>query len=154
MSVVAESGLDSGSDPDAESDLDAASTVDAASSCAAVRNSGTQLTGPPAHALELHVQSADHYALVHLWGELYTGTVGELIGLLDGLVRSGRTRVVLDFSRLYDLDGDAIAQLSHWRGALAASGGWLCLAAPRPWVRRLLEHMCLRGTFTVYSWPT
>ena len=33
---------------------------------------------------------------------------------------------------------------------LSASGGWLCLAAPRPWVRRLLEHMCLRGTFTVY----
>ncbi|HZU55765.1 MAG TPA: STAS domain-containing protein [Actinocrinis sp.] len=117
---------------------------------AAVRRRGTRLTGTPAHRLELRVQSADAYTIVHVWGELYTSRIGELSRLLDGLVRGGRTRVVLDLSRLYDLDGDAIGQLTHWRDALASSGGWLCLAAPRPWVRRLLEHMCLRGTFTVY----
>ena len=103
-----------------------------------------------AHRLELRVQADDGRAVVQMWGELYTDRIGELTRTLDGLVRSGRTRVVLDLSRLYDLDGDTIAELSRWQAALSASGGWLCLAAPRPWVRRLLEHMCLRGTFTVY----
>ena len=117
---------------------------------ATVRHRGARLTGTPAHRLELRIQAADDHAVVHVWGELYTSRISELTRLLDGLVRSGRTRVVLDFSRLYDLDGDAIGELTRWRDALTSSGGRLCLAAPRPWVRRLLEHMCLRGTFTVY----
>lgn len=102
------------------------------------------------HPLELRVQSADDYAVVQIWGELHTDRIGELTRTLDGLVRAGRTRILLDLSRLYDLDGDAITELTRWQAALCASGGWLCLAAARPWVRRLLEHMCLRGTFTVY----
>lgn len=117
---------------------------------ATVRHRGARLTGTPAHRLELRVQAADDHAVVHVWGELYTSRISELTRLLDGLVRSGRTRVVLDFSRLYDLDGDAIGELTRWRDVLTSSGGRLYLAAPRPWVRRLLEHMCLRGTFTVY----
>lgn len=103
-----------------------------------------------AHRLELRVQSEDDHAVVQVWGELYTDRVGELTRALDGLVRAGRTRILLDLSRLYDLDGDAITELTGWQTVFSASGGWLCLAAPRPWVRRLLEHMCLRGTFTVY----
>jgi anti-anti-sigma regulatory factor len=126
----------------AESNLDAGSTL----------GSGPTLgVGPePAHRLELRVQPGDDCTVVQVWGELYTSKLGELARLLDGLVRAGRTRILLDLSRLYDLDGDAISELGRWRNALAASGGWLWLAAPRPWVRRLLEHMCLRGTFTVF----
>jgi anti-anti-sigma factor len=111
---------------------------------------GSQLDAASAHRLELRVQSDGGHTVVQLWGELYTDRIGELSRTLDGLVRGGRTRILLDLSRLYDLDGDAITELTRWQAALAGSGGWLCLAAPRPWVRRLLEHMCLRGTFDVY----
>ncbi|HXR72849.1 STAS domain-containing protein [Actinocrinis sp.] len=110
----------------------------------------SNLEAGSAHRLELRVQCDDDHVVMQMWGELYTDRIGELTRTLDGLVRAGRTRVLLDLSRLYDLDGDAITELTRWQAALSASGGWLCLAAPRPWVRRLLEHMCLRGTFTVY----
>ena len=110
----------------------------------------SNLEAGSAHRLELRVHSHDDHAVVRMWGELYTDRIGELSRTLDALVRAGSTRILLDLSRLYDLDGDAITELTRWQAALSASGGWLCLAAPRPWVRRLLEHMCLRGTFTVY----
>lgn len=110
----------------------------------------SNLESGSAHRLELRVHCDDDHAVVKMWGELYTDRIGELSRTLDALVRAGSTRILLDLSRLYDLDGDAITELTRWQAALSASGGWLCLAAPRPWVRRLLEHMCLRGTFTVY----
>ena len=109
-----------------------------------------RLAGQPAHRLELRVQPGERYSIVRVWGELYISRLSELSRALDGLVRAGHVRILLDLSRLYDLDGDAIAELSRWQAGLAASGGGLWLAAPRPWVRRLMEHLCLRGTFTVY----
>ena len=57
----------------------------------------------------------------------------------------------LDASRLYDLDATAINKLGHLQNMLAAQTGGVWLAAPRPWVRRLLEQMCHRGTFIVHS---
>lgn len=132
MSIVAEPNLDTPSSP------------------AAVADYGARLTGQPTQRLELRIQHGNGCTIVQVWGELYTSRLGELSRALDALVRAGHTRILLDLSRLYDLDGDAISVLSRWRTALAASGGWLWLAAPRPWVRRLLEHMCLRGTFTVH----
>lgn len=135
----------------ADSNPIGASPVKASPSAAAPgRGGAARLTGQPAHRLDMRVQAGDDYTLVQIWGELYTGRLGELTRLLDRLVRAGRTRILLDISRLYDLDGDAISELTRWRAALTASGGCLWLAGPRPWVRRLLEHMCLRGTFTVY----
>lgn len=128
----------------------AESNIASASPAAVSGRGATRLTGQPAHRLELRVQTGDEYTLVQVWGELYTSRLSELTRLLDGLVRAGSTRILLDISRLYDLDGDAISELGRWRTALHSSGGWLWLAAPRPWVRRLLEHMCLRGTFTVF----
>lgn len=132
MSVIAESSLDN------------------PSSHGAIGNRATRLTGQPAHRLDVRVQPGERYSIVRVWGELYTSRLSELSRALDGLVRAGHIRILLDLSRLYDLDGDAISELSRWRAGITASGGWLCLAAPRPWVRRLMEHMCLRGTFTVY----
>jgi anti-anti-sigma factor len=111
------------------------------------------MSGQPAHRLELHAHPGEDHVVVQIWGELYTSRLNELTRVLDTQVRAGRTRVVLDISRLYDLDADAISILSRWQTALAAMGGCLWLAAPRPWVRRLLEHMCLRGTFKVFPTP-
>ena len=124
--------------------------ISASPSVTAPGRGAVRFTGQPSNRLELCVQPGDEYTLVQIWGELYTTRLGELSALLDRLVRRGQTRILLDISRLYDLDGDAISELVRWRTALTASGGFLWLAAPRPWVRRLLEHMCLRGTFTVF----
>jgi len=115
-------------------------------------SSGTaeRLIAPPEHRLELEVQSCDGYAIVGVSGELHAGAIGDLDLILETLVRGGRSRILLDLSRLYDLDADALAELTRWQSALATLSGGLWLAAPRPWVRRVLEHMCLRGTFAVY----
>jgi anti-anti-sigma factor len=107
-------------------------------------------TESPQQRLKLRVQSCDGYTIVNVWGELRAGTTDLLNGMLTALTRTSGTRILLDLSRLYDLDSDAISELSRWQTALASSSGGLWLAAPRPWVRRLLDQACLRGTFTIY----
>jgi hypothetical protein len=67
------------------------------------------------------------------------------------LTREGCNHVVLDLSRLYDLDVHAIAELGRLQTMLTVRQGGVSLAAPRPWVRRLLEFMCRRDAFPVHS---
>jgi anti-anti-sigma regulatory factor len=104
----------------------------------------------PLQRLKLRVQPCDGYTIISVWGELLAGTTDLRNGMLETITRGGSTRVLLDLSRLYDVDTDAIAELMRWQSELASSRGGLWLAAPRPWVRRLLEQAVLRGTFTVY----
>jgi anti-anti-sigma factor len=118
-------------------------------SVAAPSGDDEQLLEPSTH-LELRVRRCPGHAVVSARGELLSGTVGNLRRLLDTLVGEGCDHVVLDLSRLYDLDEIAIAELSRLKTVLTARSGSLSLAAPRPWVRRLLEHMCLKSTFAVY----
>ncbi len=101
--------------------------------------------------LELTTHQHSGYAVVSARGELNADTVGELTRLAETLAREGRPRLVLDASRLYDLDTTAINKLSELKNTLAAQSGDLWLAAPRPWVRRLLEHMCHSGTFKIHA---
>jgi anti-anti-sigma factor len=110
-----------------------------------------EASAEPSRRLRLRVQPYDGYTIISIWGELQAETIDELRGLLKTLHRTGCQRVLLDLSRLYDIDTDSIAELSRWQTVFASSaGGCLWLAAPRPWVRRLIEHTCLRGTFNVY----
>ncbi len=108
--------------------------------------SGTQTA-----RLELRVQPSRDHAVVRLWGELHADTVGDLVGTAATLAKQGCHRIVLDLSRVYDLDANSVAQLGRLRNLLAAHGGGLWLAAPRPWVRRSLDRMCRPGTFDVQS---
>lgn len=120
-------------------------------SCAAPESqmSWQSLTG--SERLKLYVQICDGCAVVGMWGELFADTIGELTRLADGLMSDGRYNIVLDLSRLYDLDEDAIAEFDRLQTALAAHKGSFSLAAPRPWVRRLLESMCRKDTFPVHA---
>jgi anti-anti-sigma regulatory factor len=120
------------------------------SPASAARCAPDELVAQPAPRFELHAQSCEGYTVVTIWGELRGSALVELNARLDALVAAGCRQVLLDLSRLYDLDADAICELTRWRDVLAASSGCIRLAAPRPWVRRLLEYMCLRGTFAVY----
>jgi anti-anti-sigma regulatory factor len=126
------------------------SIVDFPAASDVASDSGDQSAADLTPRLELRVQPCDGYAVISVWGELRAGGIDDLNKLLNTLSRAGYRRVLLDLSRLYDLDADAISELSRWQAKLASSSGGLWLAAPRPWVRRLLEHMCLRSTFTVY----
>lgn len=127
------------------------SIVDFPSASAAASDPGDQSAAVgPAQRLELRVQQCDGYTIISAWGELRAGTTDKLTGLMQTLVRTGGSRVLLDLSRLYDLDAEAITELIRWQNVLGDVSGGLWLAAPRPWVRRLLEYMCLRGTFAVY----
>lgn len=101
--------------------------------------------------LELRAQLRDGCAVIGVWGELFADSVGELTRLVDSLTGEGCDNLVLDVSRLYDLDADAVAELSRMQATLTARGGGLSLAAPRPWVRRLLESMRRRDAFPVHS---
>ena len=113
-----------------------------------------QLPAPPptnSVRFKLDVQMCDGCAVIAVWGELYADAVGELTRLVHSLTAGRSGNVVLDVSRLYDLDADSIAELARLRTDLTARRADLSLAAPRPWVRRLLESTCRKGTFPVHS---
>lgn len=126
------------------------SIVDFPAAASPASDPDDQLVAESPQRLKLRVQPGDGYTVISVWGELLAGTTDLLSGMLETLARSGCTRVLLDLSRLYDLDTDAVAELVRWQSEFASSHGGLWLAAPRPWVRRLLEQVVLRGTFTVY----
>lgn len=126
------------------------SIVDFPAATPAPSDPDDQLVVESPQRLKLRVQPHDGYTVISVWGELLAGTTDLLNGMLETLARGGRTRVLLDLSRLYDVDSDAIAELTRWQSELASRSGGLWLAAPRPWVRRLLEQVVLRGTFAVY----
>jgi anti-anti-sigma factor len=99
--------------------------------------------------LELRVQPGGDHAVVKLWGELHADTVGDLVGTAGTLADRGCARVVLDLSRVYDLDAGSVAQLVGLQSLLAEHGGGLWLAGARPWVRQSLQRMGRLDTFAV-----
>lgn len=103
--------------------------------------------------LDLCVAEYGVATIVAVWGELSAQTSDELDRVVEESAAAGRVHVVLDLARLYDLDAAAIAELVRLRTMLAGLGGGLWLAAPRPWVSRLLDHMVAKRTFELCATP-
>lgn len=96
----------------------------------------------------IRLERRDGYLIAALRGEISADAVNHLSDLVEALALPS-SRLVLDMSRLYDLDEAAITQLAVLRDQLAAEAGGLWLTGLRPWVRRLFEHMCTRDAFRI-----
>jgi anti-anti-sigma regulatory factor len=103
---------------------------------------------PPARST-VRLERRDGYLVAQLRGEISCGAMNHLTELAEALAVAGSRNLVLDLSRLYDLDEAAIAQLGVLRRALVVDSGELWLTGLRPWVRRLFEHMCTKDAFRI-----
>jgi len=75
--------------------------------------------------------------VVALAGDIDIHTAPQLDELLAGLLTEGRTEVVVDLAGVSFLDSSALGVLIAAQRDLAAAGGGLRLAAPRPQVRKV-----------------
>ncbi|HEU5331785.1 MAG TPA: STAS domain-containing protein [Actinocrinis sp.] len=105
---------------------------------------------PPASARStIRLERRDGHLVAALRGEISCDAVDHLSDLVEALALERGCRLVLDLSRLYDLDEAAITRLGELRDELIAGSGGLWLTGLRPWVRRLFEHMCTKDAFRI-----
>ena len=109
---------------------------------------GAQAFTPAPSRSTIRLERRDGYLVAALRGEISDDAVNHLSDLVEALALPS-SRLVLDMSRLYDLDEAAITQLGVLRDRLVADAGGLWLTGLRPWVRRLFEHMCTKDAFRI-----
>lgn len=116
---------------------------------AAVARSAEVPPAPAPTRSTIRLERCDGYLVAALRGEISVDSVDHLADLVEALALASGCRLVLDMSRLYDLDEAAITRLGVLRDELVAGTGELWLTGLRPWVRRLFEHMCTKDAFRI-----
>jgi anti-sigma B factor antagonist len=71
--------------------------------------------------------------------------------VLQRVVDEGARRVVVDLAEVRLMDSSALGALVYVFKTLRDRGGTLCLAAPRPLVRRVLSITSIDRAITVYD---
>jgi anti-sigma B factor antagonist len=95
--------------------------------------------------------TGDGVTVVRLSGELGADTVLPLQEALTALVDRQAYRIVVDLSELAFCDSIGLSSFveAHRRGS--AAGGWVRLAAPNPFMVRVLGVVGLLGRLPVYT---
>jgi anti-sigma B factor antagonist len=111
---------------------------------------------PPKHESDTAMQvSVAHRppdtAILILRGSLDIDTAPSLRANLHRLVERPSPRVVVDLSGLDFCDSMGVGVLVNAHGRAMERGGWVRLAAPSGFLRRLLDTLGLTGYLSVHS---
>ena len=89
--------------------------------------------------------------VVTLHGELGVDSAGPLRTTLAALIDRYRLRIVVDLAPLTFCDSIGLSAFvdGHWR--CTEVGGWMRLASPRPFLRRILDVVGLIGLVPLYE---
>jgi anti-anti-sigma factor len=102
----------------------------------------------------LHVQivdAEDGLVTAKLDGELSHATCAPVMELLSDAVNRGETRIVLDLGDLGFCDSAGLGLFVQLNRRTAEKGGWLRLAAPTPFVAKLLAMTNLDRALPIFS---
>lgn len=92
--------------------------------------------------------------VVTLAGELGVDTAAEVGAAIEPLVRQRASRIVIDLSRLSFCDSIGLSTFVDAHRRCAATGGYLALAAPSPFMRKLLDVVGVVRRVPVYPTVT
>jgi len=84
-------------------------------------------------------------------GQLDMETAPRLRAALEGLIEAGRTRIVVDLGRLTFCDSIGLSALVVAGRTCEATGGFLRLARPNPFMLNLLTVVGVRDALHTYS---
>jgi anti-sigma B factor antagonist len=90
-------------------------------------------------------------AVLSLSGQLDLDTAARLRTAFDELAGDRRWKVVVDLSGLDFCDSIGLSTIVVGHRLCAAQGGWLSLAAPTPFMVRLLSSVGIFGSVPVYG---
>lgn len=100
--------------------------------------------------LSLAVKETREITVVHCRGRLvYRNEAAALSGRLSEILPRTR-QLVLDLSGVESIDGAGLGGLVALMNTAHATGGMVKLAAPRKWVRNLLQLTNLSSLFEIY----
>ena len=107
---------------------------------------------PERRLLDVAIEVAgDRVTIVAPRGELDVDTAAQLRATIDGLLARGTTRIVVDLAGLGFCDSVGLSTFAVASAACARAGGYLRLAAPTPFLVRLLDVVSLLQRLPVYA---
>lgn len=95
--------------------------------------------------------AADRVTIVTPRGELDLDTAAQLRAVIEDLLARDTVRIVVDLARLNFCDSVGLSTFTVAGTACAAAGGYLRLAAPTPFLLRLLGVVGLLDRIPVYA---
>ncbi|HZD69574.1 MAG TPA: STAS domain-containing protein [Actinomycetes bacterium] len=101
--------------------------------------------------LDLRVKHRDEHALVHVSGEVDLATCPQLRDVLAELIGQGEHHLIVDLEHVTFLDSSGIGVLASALRRIREHGGSLCLTAPKPQVRRVLELTGITKLLPIYA---
>lgn len=100
--------------------------------------------------LQCHIEVVPEADILSIRGEVDTGTISLLRDSLQPIIGNSR-HVIVDLSELRYIDGSGLRVLSLAQQRSAAGGMQVLIAAPSPFVRRVLEIVSLDGAFSTFG---
>ena len=96
-------------------------------------------------------RSDSRATVVALRGELGLDDASELEALLTGMIDRSVTRIVVDVARLRFCDSIGLSTLADAHVRCTGAGGFVRLAAPTPFLLRILAVLGLLARIPVYD---
>jgi anti-anti-sigma factor len=90
-------------------------------------------------------------ALLSVHGTIDLSTAPALRDAVHQLLDARRTRIVVDLGGVDFCDSIGLGTFAYGRNHCVAAGGFLRLAAPSPWLARLLRTVGLTGPIPVHG---
>ena len=91
----------------------------------------------------------DRTHVIAVGGEIHVSTAGEFSRLLNEAIERGKTRVVLDLTRVEFIDSTGLSVLLNGLRRVTRRGGRMALVCTNPTVLRLFVITRLDSTFTI-----
>jgi anti-sigma B factor antagonist len=101
--------------------------------------------------MHITVDDRDGFTVLHLRGEFDTYYCPKLQEEIDGLVKAGETRVVLNMRLVKFINSTALGAIIKAHKGLEAKGGGLAVARPSTFVRTILEKVGLNRVVGLFD---
>lgn len=101
--------------------------------------------------MHISVEPRDEYAILHLRGEFDTFYVTALQQEIDGLVKNGIVRVVLNLRLVRYINSTALGALAKIRKQLEGKGGKVVVSRPSPFARDMMTKVGLDRVLGIYD---
>ena len=101
--------------------------------------------------LSLQFCIEEHYALVHIGGELDIATAPAARDFLLDALAARHGRLVIDVAQVQFVDSTGAGVLISTSRSAACAGGWVRLVGPGPQMRRVLRMLQVTALLPAYD---
>ena len=101
--------------------------------------------------MKIYTREAEGAIIFHLMGEIVHSTVGELRDEIASFLKLGKSNILLDFEKVYNLDGSGAGFLTNLEKEAYDKGGSIKIFSVQPRVMEILKSNGLDTVFGIYK---